>query len=161
MPFITQFPLSSCSKCEFLLETNKFYLSRSLLGHQVFGQLVFIPEAAQRVHALQDVGVDVFSRGQCPDGHLPGDGLLRLRLILPGPDTRTKTRRRWFQQLQVVTGGFCRTSVPGDGGSTHRYQLCFWICSNWKTGERRQEDVSELSRTENRKFTGEQGSPGC
>lgn len=59
-----------------------------LLRQQVFGQLVLVSEAAQRVHALQDVGVNLLSQGQRPDGHLPGDGLLGFRLVLSGPATQ-------------------------------------------------------------------------
>lgn len=63
-------------------------MNHSLLGQQVFGQFVLVSEAAQRVHALQDVGVDLLGCSQHPDGHLPRDGLLGLRLVLSSSATK-------------------------------------------------------------------------
>lgn len=109
----------------------------SLLGQQVFGQFVLVPEAAQRVHALQDIGVDLLGRGQRPDGHLPGDGLLRLRLVLSGSVAQTRTAetgtRRFLKTPEAFKPGRRIRQRREDGGSTHRYHVCFWICSNWKT----------------------------
>lgn len=65
-------------------------LCYSLIRQQVFHQFVLVPEAAERVHALQHVWVDVFSRGQHTDRHFPWNGLLRLRLVLP-PTANTRT----------------------------------------------------------------------
>lgn len=84
----------------------------SLLSQQIGGELLLVSEAAQGVHALQDVGVDLLGRGQRPEHHLPGVGLLRLRLVLPSPATQTPALGRGGG-LGLIRGGGVYSQVPG------------------------------------------------
>lgn len=73
-----------------------------LLGEQVLQQLVAVAKAAQGVHAVQHVGVDVLQAGQRADLHLPGDGLLWLGLIFASSVDDTApgvTHSSWPQAL--------------------------------------------------------------
>lgn len=77
-------PISSVSPAPPLTAAAQLPPSSHLLvWEQVFQQLVFVSEAAQGVHAVQDVRVDVVGGRQAADGHLPGNRLLGLRFVLP------------------------------------------------------------------------------
>lgn len=83
-----------CKECANISESCALH---SLLRQHVFEELLLVSEAAERVHALQDVRVDLLGRGQRPDGHLPRDGLLRLGLVLPRSAAGTKkTTSEWM-----------------------------------------------------------------
>lgn len=85
-----------------------------LLGQQVLQQLVAVPEAAQRVHAVQHVGVNVLQAGQRADLHLAGDGLLWLWLVLaPSVDDRHRGVTALLRSLGLLRP---HPEVPGGRG---------------------------------------------
>lgn len=89
--------------------------SHSLIWQQVLHQLVLVSEAAERVHALQHVRVDVFGRRQATDGHFPRHGLLGLWFILPPTDKKHKTCSGTNHLLadQYGFSKWCAWKVPG------------------------------------------------
>lgn len=77
----------------------------SLVWKQVFHEFVFVSEAAQGVHAVQYVRVDIVRGGQAADRHLPGHRLLWLRLVLPP----TGNAKRWGHRQPFFVPWHCTT----------------------------------------------------
>lgn len=90
--------------------------SHSLIWQQVLHQLVLVSEAAERVHALQHVWVDVIGRRQAADRHLPQHRLLRLWLVLPSTNKKHKIHSS-ADQLPMDQTGFSK--------------WCAWTLQDW------------------------------
>lgn len=90
-----------------------------LLAAQLAVQPLPVPEAAQRSHALQDVGVQLPVGRQAPHGHPAARGRLQagVRLMLPTPGRGetaegARTRTRFFTRASAALVPVC--AFPGE-----------------------------------------------
>ena len=74
----------------------------SLLIQQVIDEFALVPEAAQRVHALQHVRIDVLHRRERPHGYLTLHGRMGFWLALTG-SKHTNTHTHTHKNTQTHT----------------------------------------------------------